>query len=82
MNKCKRVHHKKEPYDVFIARPSKWGSPFSYKENSTAPYKVATLYDVLLTLYEWLLNGEGQCSSKIPSKKGKLLLWRINSNYI
>ena len=39
--KCKRVHHKKEPYDVFIARPSKWGSPFSYKENSTAPYKVA-----------------------------------------
>jgi len=22
------VHHKKEPYDVYIGRPSKWGNPF------------------------------------------------------
>jgi len=26
------VHHQKEPYDVFIARPSKWGNPFKRED--------------------------------------------------
>ncbi len=26
------VHCKKEPYDVYIGRPSKWGNPFSHLE--------------------------------------------------
>lgn len=28
MNQTRIVHCKKEPYDVYIGRPSKWGNPF------------------------------------------------------
>lgn len=31
MNKCKIVHCKKEKYDIYIGRPSKWGNPYSHK---------------------------------------------------
>ena len=29
------VHCKKEPYDVYIGRPSKWGNPFSIGPDGT-----------------------------------------------
>jgi hypothetical protein len=29
MGKTRVVHCKKEPYDIYIGRPSKWGNPFS-----------------------------------------------------
>lgn len=29
----KVVHFKKEPYDVYIGRPGKWGNPFEVKEH-------------------------------------------------
>lgn len=29
------VHCKKEPYDVYIGRPSKWGNPFSIGKHGT-----------------------------------------------
>ena len=35
--KCKRVHHKKEDYDILICRPSKWGNPFS-SDGSMVPF--------------------------------------------
>jgi len=28
------VHCKKEPYDVYIGRPSKWGNPFPLEDES------------------------------------------------
>ena len=28
MGKMRVVHCKKEPYDIYIGRPSKWGNPF------------------------------------------------------
>ncbi len=31
----KVVHCKKEKYDVYIGRPSKWGNPFSIGEDGT-----------------------------------------------
>lgn len=72
--KCKRVHHKKEHYDVFIARPSKWGSPFSYKKNSTSPYKVKTRKESVEAHKDWLLNGEGQYLLKdLHELEGKTL---------
>ncbi len=30
----KVVHCKREPYDVYIGRPSKWGNPFRIKKES------------------------------------------------
>lgn len=74
MEKCRRVHHKKEDFDVFIGRPSKWGSPFSYKKNSTAPYKVANRKEAVEKHKEWLLNGEGRyLLEDLHELKGKVL---------
>jgi len=28
----KVVHFRKEPYDIYIGRPSKWGNPFTVEE--------------------------------------------------
>jgi hypothetical protein len=81
MNRCRRVHHKKDTYDVFIARPSKWGSPFSYKKNSTAPYKVSNRKESIEKHKEWLLNGDGQYLLKdLHELKGKVLGCWCNEN--
>lgn len=34
MPKCRVVNIKKEPYDVYIGRGSKWGNPFKMKNKS------------------------------------------------
>lgn len=79
--KCRRVHHKKEAYDVFIARPSKWGSPFSNKPNSTAPFKVKTRTEAVEMHKEWLLNGEGRyLLNDLHELKGKILGCWCNPN--
>lgn len=57
----KVVHCKKEPYDVYIGRPSKWGNPFTHLDNSTqAEFKVATREEAVNAYRDWILNGEGQ----------------------
>ena len=34
-NKTRVVNCKKEPYDVYIGRPSKWGNPFKIGRNGS-----------------------------------------------
>lgn len=48
------VHCKREPYDVYIGRPSPWGNPFSHKEGTQAAYKVATREEAVRRYREWL----------------------------
>ena len=43
------VHCKKEPYDVYIGRPSKWGNPFRIGQDGTRE-QVIEMYR------EWLLG--------------------------
>jgi len=79
--KCKRVHHKKESYDVFIGRPSKWGSPFSYKKNSIAEFKVKNRKESIECHKEWLLNGDGRyLLEDLHELKGKTLGCWCNFN--
>ncbi len=56
------VHHKKEPYDVFIARPSKWGCPFTHikDRNTQAKYVCSSRKEAIKKYKEWLENGDGQ----------------------
>ena len=35
MSKTKVVHCNKEPYDIYIGRPSRWGNPFSIGPDGT-----------------------------------------------
>lgn len=72
--KCKRVHHKKEGYDILICRPSKWGNPFSSKQNSTAKYKTSTRGESIERYREWILRGEGKyLLDDIHELEGKIL---------
>ena len=56
------VHHRKEDYDVFIARPSKWGCPFTIiKDRKTqAKYICSSRKEVLDKYREYLEHGDGQ----------------------
>lgn len=72
--KCRRVHHKKEDYDILVDRSSKWGSPFSYKLNTKAKYKVNSRKESIDAHREWLLNGEGKyLLNDLHELKGKIL---------
>lgn len=70
----KVVHCKKEPFDVYIGRPSIWGNPFSHKNGTLAKYKVATREEAISRYKDWILNGEGKYLLKhLPELKGKVL---------
>ncbi len=79
--KCKRVHHRKEAYDILIDRSGKWGSPFSYKENTKAKYRVNTRKEAIDAHREWILNGEGKyLLNDLYELKGKILGCWCNPN--
>jgi len=78
---CRRVNHKKENYDIFVARPSKWGSPFSYKKNSKAIFIVDSRKESIDMHKEWLLNGDGKyLLDDLNELKGKVLGCWCNNN--
>ncbi len=70
--KTKVVHCKKEPYDIYIGRPSKWGNPFSHKEGTQAVYKTATREEAIQRYVEWLYKQDALLK-EIPNLKGKVL---------
>lgn len=60
----KVVHCKKEQYDVYIGRPSKWGNPFTMPENTR---------DEAVDKYEqWILNNP-ELLKDLPELTGKIL---------
>lgn len=56
--KTKVVHCKKQPYDVYIGRPSKWGNLYSHKEGTTAKFKTKTREEAIQLYAEWLSHQE------------------------
>lgn len=68
------VHCKKEKYDVYIGRPSKWGNPFSHKEGTLAKYKVTTREEAIAKYEDWILKGEGSyLLRQLTELEGKVL---------
>lgn len=59
------VHCKKEPYDVYVGRPSIWGNPFPLERESE---RLAVYYKYK----EWLLT-QPELLRQIPSLRGKVL---------
>ncbi len=78
------VHHKKSAYDVFIARPSKWGCPFTHiKGRSTnAKFVVASRKEALDKYRDYLENGDGkELLNDLHEIKDKTLgCWCKNEN--
>lgn len=60
----KVVHCKKEPYDVYIGRPSKWGNPFSIGKDGTRE-EVIEKYENYIKKNKKLLNDLKELEGKI-----------------
>jgi len=72
---CSVVHCKKEPYDIYIGRPSKWGNPFSHLKKSTqAKYLVATRDESIEAYEKWITEGDGKhLLNDLHELKGKTI---------
>lgn len=61
----KVVHCKKDPYDVYIGRPSKWGNPFEMKDQSANErYRVIEQYREWIKTQPELLNSLHELEGK------------------
>lgn len=61
----KRVHYQKEPFDVYIGRPSKWGNPFPIRKDRTREQAVA--------LFEKWIRKKPELLANIKELEGKTL---------
>jgi hypothetical protein len=59
------VHCKKEPYDVYIGRPSKWGNPFKEGKDGTR--------EEVIDKYERYIHGRPDLLFDLKELKGKVL---------
>jgi hypothetical protein len=70
----KVVHCKREKYDVYIGRPSKWGNPYSHKPETIASILVESREEAVELYREWITAGEGQhLLLELGELKGKTL---------
>jgi hypothetical protein len=67
------VHCKKEKYDVYIGRPSKWGNPFSHQIGTLAKYKVATRNEAISKFEDWILSQPDMIVLAKQELRGKVL---------
>ena len=65
MNQTKVVHCKKQPYDIYIGRPSIWGNPFILGRDGTRIEVVER--------YRIYLHSKPELMDKILSLRGKVL---------
>lgn len=71
MAETRVVHCKRERYDVYIGRPSKWGNPFSVKPSKYA-CSVATVEEALAKYEAWL-RSQPELMAALPELRGKVL---------
>lgn len=66
------VHCKREPYDVYIGRPSKWGNPFSEKVGTLAEFRVDSREEAIAAYEIWLMR-QSDLLSSLEELRGKTL---------
>ena len=66
------VHCKRDPFDVYIGRPSKWGNPFTHLGKSAARFVVTSRQDAIDAYAEWLLT-QPELVAALPELRGKVL---------
>ena len=66
------VHCKKEEFDVYVGRGSKWGNPYSHKEGTLAEYVVGSRSEAIQKFEEYLLSNE-ELMESLSELKGKTL---------
>lgn len=73
MSTPKVVHCKKEPYDIYVGRGSKFGNPYSHKEGTSAKWVVETREDAIRLYGEWLRAQPELMAAVKKELKGKTL---------
>lgn len=63
----------KEPYDVYVGRPSIFGNPFSHLNNTVAKFKVNSREEAILKFEEWILSQFDLVERVKLELKGKVL---------
>lgn len=73
----KVVHIKKDKYDVYIGRPSKWGNPFSHikDEDTLAEFIVDTREEAISRYREWIVTQPELMNSLYELKDKTLACW-------
>lgn len=66
------VHCKREKYDVYIGRPSKWGNPFSHTGGKFGPANVGDRDEAVDAYEAWILT-QPELLKSLPELKGKTL---------
>lgn len=64
------VHCKREKFDVYIGRPSKWGNPFPVPSRD---YDRAVDPERILERYEAYVRGNPRLMASLPELRGKVL---------
>lgn len=67
------VHCKKEPFDVYIGRGSKWGNPFSHLTYGQAEVKVDTREEAIECYANWIQFRPDLIADAKVELKGKVL---------
>lgn len=66
------VHCKKESYDTYVGRGSRWGNPYSHKPNTKALYIVPTLAEAVERFHDYLL-GSPDLYQEVGELRGQVL---------
>ena len=66
------VHCKKEDFDVYIGRGSKWGNPYSHREGTLAQFVVGSRKEAIEKYEGYLLSNEGLMRD-LDELRGKVL---------
>lgn len=72
---CKVVHCKKEKFDIYIGRPSKWGNPYSHLDDSISEFKVDTRQESIDKYERYLLENKELMNSLHELKYKTLGCW-------
>ena len=67
------VHCKREPYDVYIGRPSKWGNPFTHSINGSLAQHRVSSRDEAVSSYENWIRTQSELLDALPELVGKVL---------
>jgi len=67
------VHCKKESFDVYIGRPSRFGNPFSHLPNTLAHYKVSSREQAIEYYRNYIMNTPWLIKAAKEELKGKIL---------
>lgn len=76
------VHFKKEPFDVYIGRPTIYGNPWSFKGGTKAEFIVDSREESVANYEKWLIGSDfkdvlqvkrKQILENLPLLKGKIL---------